>query len=72
MDAVHISEILVYFFQTTQCLIPEDCHFHSHHHEDLKSQSNDEVNLPVNKPITGPTGQATTYLHKQQYSYASV
>jgi hypothetical protein len=31
--------LLVYFYETTQCCIPEGCHLHAHCHEKLKSQN---------------------------------
>jgi sorbitol-specific phosphotransferase system component IIA len=38
MKAVRISEMLVYFNETMCCFIPEDCHLHIHHCENLKSR----------------------------------
>jgi stress-induced morphogen len=38
MDLASTSGTLVNFFQTTQCNIPKDSHFHISHHENLKSE----------------------------------
>jgi hypothetical protein len=37
MEAVRTSETSVYFNKTTWCYIPEVCHLHSCHGENLKS-----------------------------------
>jgi len=37
MEAVNMSEMSVYFYETTWYNIPEGCHVHIHCHEDLKS-----------------------------------
>jgi hypothetical protein len=36
MEAGHTSETSVYFYETTQCYIPEGSHLHSHQAENLK------------------------------------
>jgi hypothetical protein len=37
MEAANTSEMLVNFYQTTQCNNPEDSHLHTHCCENLKS-----------------------------------
>jgi hypothetical protein len=37
METVSTSEMLVSFYKNTRCTIPEDSHFHTSHHENLKS-----------------------------------
>jgi uncharacterized paraquat-inducible protein A len=37
MEAVNTSEISANFYETSQRNIPEDCHLHTHHHENLNS-----------------------------------
>jgi hypothetical protein len=37
MEAVHISEMLVYFSETIQHYIPESCHLRTHCSENLTS-----------------------------------
>jgi hypothetical protein len=37
MEAARTSEMLVNFYQTTQCYNPEDSHLRTHHRENLKS-----------------------------------
>jgi hypothetical protein len=37
MEAASTPEMLVNFYQTTWCNIPEDSHLHTRHHENLKS-----------------------------------
>jgi hypothetical protein len=39
MEAVHTSETLVHFNEITWCYIPESCHLHTCHCEDLKSHT---------------------------------
>jgi hypothetical protein len=37
MEAVHTSEMSVYFYETTECHITEGCHLHTYCFENLKS-----------------------------------
>lgn len=37
MEAVNTSETSANFYKTILCNSPEDCHLHTHHHENLKS-----------------------------------
>jgi hypothetical protein len=36
MEAVCTSETSVYFNETTRCYVPEGCHFHTRHRENVK------------------------------------
>jgi hypothetical protein len=39
MKAVRTSETSVHFKETTRCYIPEDCHLHTSHRENLQSHT---------------------------------
>jgi hypothetical protein len=45
MEAVSNSEMSINFYQNTWCIIPEDSHLHTHHHENLKSHQTMYKNL---------------------------
>jgi hypothetical protein len=47
MEAVHISEMVVYFYDTPQRHTPEGCHVYTHHHQNLKSLDNQNLLLQV-------------------------
>jgi hypothetical protein len=51
MGAVRMSEMSVYFHETTRCCIPESCHLHPHRSEKLKSPKFFSIVVPCSKPI---------------------
>jgi hypothetical protein len=50
MEAVRTPEMLVIFYQTTQYNFPEDSHYHTYCHENLKSPCGERsFGVPVNR-----------------------
>jgi hypothetical protein len=47
METARTSEMLVNFYQTTQCCNAEDCYLHPYCHEDLKSYIDDVIFMLV-------------------------
>jgi hypothetical protein len=53
MEAVRTAETSVYFYETTRCHMPEECHDHTRHRDNLKSH--DEVGVHVTQVMLHPS-----------------